>query len=151
MNLWLPLLLSFSAGGLMSAVLVAYLFYVLSQLPPGCYLDMEILPGVTAECVKVLTSQYAYLGPIPLDLAAAGWFAVNIAAALWLYKSLKKVVARFIYWWRLLGVALLPYLIYIELAVLKAVCIYCTAMHIFILADFVVISIFLKKVAPSLR
>jgi uncharacterized membrane protein len=34
---------------------------------------------------------------------------------------------------------------------LKAVCIYCTVMHVFILADFAVISIFLRKMAPLIR
>ncbi|ABP50966.1 MAG: vitamin K epoxide reductase family protein [Pyrobaculum arsenaticum] len=151
MNFWLPLLVVFSLGGLVASGLVVYLFYVLGQLPPGCYANVEILPGVTADCVKVLKSEYAYIGPVPLDVAAALWFVVNIAAALWLYRTLARPAARFIFWWRLLGLAILPYLIYLELAVLKAVCIYCTIMHAFIIADFVVISIFLKKMAPLIR
>ena len=150
-KLWLPLLIVFSLAGLVSAALVIYLFYVLGTTPPGCYAQWEILPGVTADCIKVLTSEYAYLGPVPLDAAAAAWFVVNIAAALWLYKSLARRAARFIFWWRLVGVAILPYLIYLEFAVLKAVCIYCTIMHAMILADFAVITIFLRKMAPLIK
>ena len=120
------------------------------------YGDLEVLPGVTMDCVRVLTSEYAYvpvpvLGRVPLDVAAAVWFVVNIGAALWLYKTLSRGAARFVFWWRLLGLAILPYLLYLEFAVLKAVCIYCTVMHVFILADFVVISIFLRKMAPLIR
>ena len=155
-NVWLPLLVAFSAGGLVASLLVVYLFYTLSILPPGCYADLEVLPGVSMDCVKVLTSEYAYvpvpvLGRVPLDVAAAVWFVVNIGAALWLYKTLTRRAARFVFWWRLLGLAILPYLIYLEFAVLKAVCIYCTIMHAFILADFVVISIFLRKMAPLIK
>ena len=50
-----------------------------------------------------------------------------------------------------MGVAILPYLIYLEFAVLKAVCIYCTIMHAMILADFAVITIFLRKMAPLIK
>jgi uncharacterized membrane protein len=155
-NVWLPLLVAFSLGGLAASLLVVYLFYVLGTLPPGCYADLEVLPGVTMDCIRVLTSEYAYvpvpvLGRVPLDAAAAVWFVVNIGAALWLYKTLSRGAARFVFWWRLLGLAILPYLLYLEFAVLKAVCIYCTVMHVFILADFVVISIFLRKMAPLIR
>ncbi len=143
--MWLPLLVLFSIGGLISSLLVVYLFYILAQLPPGCYAG-EILPGVTADCVKVLTSSYAYLGPLPLDVLAAGWFLVNIAVVLWFYRTLNLHIVKFLFWWRLLGVVILPYLLYLEFVVLKAVCIYCTIMHIFIIADFVVISLFLRRI-----
>jgi len=148
---WLILLLAFSAGGLASSLLVVYLFYLLKTLPPGCFAEAELLPGVTLDCVKVLTSSYAYIGPVPLDVAAAAWFMVNIAAALWLYHTLSRRSAAFIFWWRLLGLAILPYLLYLEFAVLKAVCLYCTIMHIMIVADFAVITLFLRRVSPLLR
>ncbi|MEM5827585.1 MAG: vitamin K epoxide reductase family protein [Pyrobaculum sp.] len=151
MNVWLPLLIIFSAGGLASAGLVLYLLYVLGTTPPGCYPDLYILPGVTMDCIRVLTSEYAHIGPVSLEAAAAVWFSINIAAALWLYKTLERKAARFIFWWRLVGLAILPYLIYIEFVILKAVCIYCTLMHIFIVADFVVITIYLKKMSPFLK
>ncbi|ACB40093.1 vitamin K epoxide reductase family protein [Pyrobaculum neutrophilum] len=150
MDRWLVLLVAFSAGGLAASLLVIYLFYLLGALPPGCYADVELLPGVTMDCVRVLTSRYAYIGPLPLDAAAAVWFVVNIGAALWLYRTLSRRAARFVFWWRLLGLAILPYLVYLEFAVLKAVCIYCTVMHIFIVADFVVITLFLRRVGPSI-
>lgn len=143
---WLPLLLAFSIGGLISSLLVVYLFYMLGQLPPGCYADVEILPGVTADCVKVLKSEYAYIGPFPLDVLAAVWFMVNIGAVLWMYFTLSAAAMGFIWWWRLLGLAVVPYLVYLELAVLKAVCIYCTVMHVMIIADFLIITLFLKSV-----
>nr|WP_053240503.1 vitamin K epoxide reductase family protein [Pyrobaculum islandicum] len=151
MDMWLVFLVAFSIGGLVASLLVIYLFYLLGTLPPGCYANVELLPGVTLDCIKVLTSRYAYIGPVPLDAAAAVWFVVNIGAALWLYRTLSRRAARFVFWWRLLGLAILPYLVYLEFAVLKAVCIYCTIMHAFILADFVVITLYLRRVAPLIR
>jgi len=144
-NKWLIALTSFSAGGLVSALLVAYLFYLVGTLPPGCYAEVELLPGITADCVKVLKSEYAYLGPLPLDLAAAGWFAINMTSALWLFRALDARIAKFLFYWRILGLSILPYLIYIEFIILKAICIYCTIMHIFIIIDFIIITLFLRK------
>jgi hypothetical protein len=41
--------------------------------------------------------------------------------------------------WGALGAAAVPYLAYVELAVLRAVCVHCTAMHTLIVAIFVVV------------
>lgn len=143
---WLALLLAFSVGGLISSCLVLYMWYILGHMPPGCYLPETILPGVTVDCVKVLSSPYAHVGPVPLDGLAAVWFSANIALVLLYFASLSRRILATLYYWRILGLAILPYLLYIEFVVLKALCLYCTIMHVFIIIDFIMISIFIKKV-----
>ncbi|MEL9991176.1 MAG: vitamin K epoxide reductase family protein [Thermoproteus sp.] len=143
---WFALLVVFSAGGLASSALVLYMWYVLGHMPPGCYLPQTVLPGVTIDCVKVLSSQYAHIGPIPLDGLAAIWFSLNIALVATYFYSERQYILRTLFYWRLLGLAILPYLLYIEFVVLQALCLYCTIMHIFIIIDFILISIFIKRI-----
>jgi Predicted membrane protein len=57
--------------------------------------------------------------------------------------------------WRFIGIAIVPYLIYIELAIVRAICVYCTIMHSAIIIDFILITVLLrgsqamKKIAPD--
>ncbi len=142
---WFVLLTAFSIGGLISSALVLYLWYVLGTAPPGCYLPNRILPSVTIDCVKVLASPYSRVGPIPLDGLAAVWFAANIGMVTAYFYAHRRSVLKALLYWRLMGLAILPYLLYAEFAVLKALCIYCTMMHIFIIIDFIIISLFIKR------
>jgi uncharacterized membrane protein len=49
--------------------------------------------------------------------------------------------------WRFLGIVIVPYLVFVELFLAKAICVYCTIMHVAIIADFLIISylLFYKK------
>lgn len=143
---WFVLLIAFSIGGLISSALVLYMWYVLETAPPGCYLPSRILPGVTIDCVKVLTSPYSHVGPIPLDGLAAAWFAANIVMVAAYFYANNRGLLKALFYWRLVGLAILPYLLYVEFAVLEALCLYCTMMHIFIIIDFVLITLFIKRV-----
>jgi len=44
-----------------------------------------------------------------------------------------------------------PYLVYVELAVIRAICLYCTVMHAAIVVDFIVISYVLFSRRSRLR
>jgi len=54
---------------------------------------------------------------------------------------------RTLFVWRFVGLAMVPYLLIVELGILRAICIYCTMMHIAIVVDFRIISylLFYKK------
>lgn len=142
---WLVLLTAFSIGGLISSILVLYMWYILGRAPPGCYAPSRILPGVTIDCVKVLSSPYAHVGPVPLDGLAAVWFAVNIGIVIAYFYAYRRRLLTTLFYWRLVGLAILPYLLYVEIVMLKALCLYCTIMHIFIIIDFILISLFIKR------
>ncbi|MDG6976023.1 MAG: hypothetical protein JRN27_08035, partial [Nitrososphaerota archaeon] len=42
--------------------------------------------------------------------------------------------------WRFIGLILVPYLVFVEVGILHAICVYCTMMHVAIILDFVVVS-----------
>jgi uncharacterized membrane protein len=147
---WFILLTSFSAGGLIASSIVLYMWYILGRMPPGCYLPQAILPGVTIDCITVLSSPYSHVGPIPLDALAAIWFIINIILVILFFNLSNMNIIRILYYWRILGLLVLPYLLFVEFVVLKALCIYCTIMHGFIIADFVIISIFIKRITGKI-
>ncbi len=148
----LALLLGGSVAGLITALFVIYIIYII-ETEPFCPAD-EAVGGVTLDCVKVITSEYSRVSfgglAIPLEMLAAAWFLSNIAAVLLIHfrEAVKAKVLRFLFYWRFLGVAIVPYLVYIELFIIGAICMYCTAMHAAIIADFAIITylLFVKKV-----
>ena len=151
--IYLAILLGGSAVGLASALLVIYMVYVI-EAEPFCPAEGAV-GGVPLDCVKVISSEYSRvtLGgvAVPLEVLAAMWFLSNIAAVLMIHfrEALKSKVLRFLFYWRFLGVAVVPYLVYVELFIIGAICIYCTAMHAAIIADFALITylLFVKRIA----
>ena len=147
------LLLAFSAAGLASSVLVLYEYYTLHRQPPFCQYPLHGGP-IRLDCQLVLSSPYSRVGPVPLDELAALWFIANISLVLAvLYAPLRaaRASARALFVWRFIGLSVVPYLVYVELFVIRAICIYCTVMHAMIVADFTVISALLFRRASPLR
>ncbi|MCG2886483.1 MAG: vitamin K epoxide reductase family protein [Vulcanisaeta sp.] len=145
---WLALMLAFSATGLFASSVVIYTYYYLHELPPLCTSFKSPFPGVTIDCERVLSSKYSDIGGAPLDLLAAIWFVINIAFVI-TYDIGPGMVARFainaLFYWRFLGIVVVPYLIYVETYLLHALCIYCTIMHAMIIIDFTVITLYLVR------
>jgi uncharacterized membrane protein len=145
---WLALMLAFSAAGLFASSVVIYTYYYLHELPPLCTSFKSPFPGVTIDCERVLSSKYSDIGGVPLDLLAAIWFVINIAFVI-TYDIGPGMVARFainaLFYWRFLGIVVVPYLIYVETYLLHALCIYCTIMHVMIIIDFTVITLYLVR------
>ncbi|WP_054853035.1 vitamin K epoxide reductase family protein [Vulcanisaeta distributa] len=145
---WLVLMLTFSAIGLFASSIVIYTYYYLRELPPLCTSFRSPFPGVTIDCERVLSSRYSDIGGVPLDLLAAVWFIVNIILVL-TYDlgpgNLAKLALDSLFYWRFIGIVVVPYLIFVETYLLHALCIYCTIMHAMIIIDFIVITVFLIK------
>jgi uncharacterized membrane protein len=133
----LLILVVMSVFGLAAALEVFATYYYLRQTPPGC------TPGGFFDCDKVLGSTYGQVFGIPLELFAVAYFVVNLALVYLIAFGSEGVFRRAIralFGWRFLGLLLVPYLLIIELFILHAVCIYCTMMHVAIVADFIIIS-----------
>jgi uncharacterized membrane protein len=141
-------MLMFSAIGLFASSIVVYTYYYLHEAPPLCTAFKSPFPGVTIDCVRVLSSSYADIHGIPLDLLAAIWFTINIALVLTYDvgpQRLAIIAIKTLFYWRFLGIAIVPYLIYVETYILHALCIYCTIMHIMIIIDFTIVTIYFIK------
>jgi len=136
-RLKLLILVVMSLFGLAAALEVFASYYYMHQTPPGC------TPGGFYDCDKVLGSTYSQIFGIPLELFAVAYFVVNLALVYVIAFGSEGVFRRAIrvlFGWRFLGLLLVPYLVIIELFMIHAVCIYCTMMHVAIVADFVIIS-----------
>jgi uncharacterized membrane protein len=85
------------------------------------------------SCSQVIYSRYSSFMGISLSIWAALYFTIAILTAT-AYLAVKKQTAMKTYWG--ISIAALPIiaiLIYIEILVIKALCIYCTVMHISII------------------
>ncbi len=136
-RLKLLVLVVMSLFGLGAALEVFITYYYLGQSLPYC------TPGGFFDCTRVLSSTYSQFFGIPLELFAAAYFVVNLALVYLIAFASEKVFQRAlsaIFIWRFLGLMIVPYLVFIELFVIHALCIYCTMMHIAIVADFIIIS-----------
>ncbi|GAB6947949.1 vitamin K epoxide reductase family protein [Vulcanisaeta sp. JCM 16161] len=142
-------MLIFSAIGLFASSIVIYTYYYLHELPPLCTSFKSPFPGITIDCERVLSSRYSDIGGVPLDLLAAVWFIVNIILVL-TYDlgpgNLAALALNVLFYWRFIGILVVPYLIFVETYLLHALCMYCTIMHVMIIIDFIVITVFLIKV-----
>jgi uncharacterized membrane protein len=137
-----------SGLGLWASSMVVTIYYMLKQSLPACPLQRG--PGIVLNCDMVLGSGYSQVFGIPLELFAVVYFALNLLLVyLIVFGSdrLFKLSLNILFVWRFLGIVIVPYLIFVELFLIKAICVYCTVMHVAIIADFVIISylLFYKK------
>jgi uncharacterized membrane protein len=90
------------------------------------------------NCEQVLTSPYAVVAGSTVPTAAAGilWFAASAALSIALLAGLPWLRAQVV--WSSIGVLSVLYLVFVEIVRLGAICIWCTAAHVLVLAIFIV-------------
>jgi uncharacterized membrane protein len=85
------------------------------------------------NCTNVLTSPESVWAGIPVPLFGFLWFVAGLlihAVPRWRRPALKWV-------WSLVGVVAVLWLLYVELVILRALCLWCSALHLIILGFFV--------------
>lgn len=130
-----------SVFGLWASSSVLVIFYTLGQQLPIC--PSGTFFGLHFDCSAVLTSPYSVAFGVPLEVLALAYFAVNLGMVYLIAfgsDRVSRVSLQALFGWRFIGVAIVPYLIFVELFLIHAICVYCTIMHVAILVDFVVIS-----------
>ncbi len=93
----------------------------------------------TVDCERVLSSPYAVLAGSSLPTSAAGlaWFAVSLViVGLLFQRPASALLSRLLLGWAALGLATVLYLVFIEVVVIGAICAWCTAVHVLVLAVF---------------
>jgi len=138
------ILIAMSVVGLLAASEVLFTYYIFKQSLPFC--TVGSVGGIALDCTRVLGSSYSQIFGIPLELFAVAYFVINLLLVYLVTFGSDGVFGTALttlFGWRFVGLMIVPYLVFIEFIVLKAVCIYCTIMHGAIIADFVVISYFL--------
>jgi uncharacterized membrane protein len=140
----LLLLVAMSIFGLIASTMVVVIFYYLKESLPFC--PTSTGSGIVLNCGIVLGSSYSEVFGIPLELLAVVYFIVNLALVYIIAFGPQRpfeVSLDFLFVWRFIGILIVPYLVFVELFILKAICVYCTIMHVAIVADFIIISYFL--------
>lgn len=148
-KLKLLILMVMSVVGVAASAEVLIVYYSMGQTPPFC--PVGTFFGLHFDCDAVLGSPYSTIFGVPLELLALGYFLVNLALVYLIAfgsDRLSHVSMRTLFGWRFIGIILVPYLVYIEVILIKAICVYCTIMHVAIVADFIIIS-YLLFLRPS--
>jgi uncharacterized membrane protein len=129
-----------SGFGLWASSMVLIIYQELHQQLPACSANSTFF---RIDCNAVLSSPYSQIFGIPLEVFAIVYFIANLGLILlvsfgneWIYPKALKIL----FGWRFLGLIIVPYLLTVELLIIKAICLYCTVMHVSILVDFVIIS-----------
>jgi uncharacterized membrane protein len=123
-----------SAGlGLLGLAISLYLtatHYFASQVPLAC------VTGGIVDCAQVTTSAESMLGPLPVAVLGVVWFlgflAVCVAHARW--PDARGAVALVA--WATIGLVVVFGLIYTELFLIGAICLWCTVVHALVIALF---------------
>jgi uncharacterized membrane protein len=115
-------------AGLAGLALSIYLTVLHYQgVVPGCPTTGPI------NCDAVLSSRYAVLAgtSVPTSALGIGWFAAS--AVLWAAGSRRAISA-----WSGIGLAYVVVLVFIEIVLVGAICLWCTAVHVLVLAQFLI-------------
>lgn len=103
--------------GLFDASYLTYQHF--SGLVPPCQL------GSIFDCGGVLQSEYAVIFGIPLALLGVGYYLVSLFFSSWILLRNEKLAKWAILFVGCGGVVASTYFVYLQLSVLKAVCLYC--------------------------
>ena len=105
-----------SVAGVAVSIYITLLHY--AGFVPACPASGAI------NCEAVLSSPYAVIGGTAIPTSAAGivWFAIS--AVLWIRPPGPLVLA-----WSFLGLLTVVYLLFIEIVLVGAICLWCTAAH----------------------
>src|SRR3990167_7905340 len=118
----LVLLIIFAVLGIIDAGYLTYEHY--RQVIPPCTVN-RFFP-IASDCGKVLRSSYSIMFGIPLAVIGVFQYSLLLIATIALIIFRKKVFAYWIIFQSLIGAIFSLYFMYIQLVILKSICIYCT-------------------------
>jgi len=104
------------------------------------------------DCQAVTTSKYSYLFHIPVALLGLIFYTLTVAAN---WPGSWRVRSRLLVWARLAlaagGICFVLYLVGAELLSIKAICIWCTTVHVISFAIFVIVVMSFPAMAAALQ
>lgn len=128
---WQLLALAASVAGLGVSIYLTVVHY--SSIPLACPATAQI------NCEQVLSSAYGVIGGSAVPTSAAGivWFAVSALLAAGRLTG-RVELARPQLAWSALGLVTVLFLVYVEIVQLGALCIWCSAAHVLVVAIFLI-------------
>jgi uncharacterized membrane protein len=130
-RLWAGVL---SLAGLAISIYLTVVHYAQGQVSLLCATSGPI------NCEQVTTSPQANVGPVPVALLGIVWFLVTLVLAIG--PTWQRQFASSVGWltlrmvWSLAGLLVVFYLIYAELFLIGAVCLWCTVVHALVIGLF---------------
>lgn len=105
--------------------------------------------GSLVSCEAVTTSAASMIGPLPVALLGLLWFVAALGLALTAAEAAPWVVGAKL-GWTLLGLLFVFYLVYAELFLIGAICLWCTVVHVVVIVLFLVeLADFVDQATPS--
>ncbi len=118
----LVLLIIFAVLGIIDAGYLTYEHY--QQVIPPCTVNLFFL--IVSDCGKVLRSSYSVMFGVPLAVAGVFQYSLLLIAIIVLKIFRKKIFTYWIILQSMIGAIFSLYFMYIQLVILKSICIYCT-------------------------
>jgi uncharacterized membrane protein len=116
--------------GLLISVYLVATHYFSEQVPLACS------AGGIVDCEQVTTSAESMVGPVPVAVLGLVWFAVYLGLVLGANTRLSGNLVNLQMVWAVLGLLVVFYLVYAELFVIGALCLWCTAIHVIVVVLF---------------
>jgi uncharacterized membrane protein len=107
-----------AVAGLAISLYLTATHYLAGEVPLACSSSGPV------DCEQVTSSAQSMIGPVPVALLGVVWFGVLLAL---LVGETGSSTARLV--WSVVGVLVVLYLIYAELFLIGALCLWCTAVH----------------------
>ena len=114
-------------GLLVSAYLTAT-HYFAEQVPLACS------TGGFVDCEQVTNSAESMIGPVPVAVLGLVWFGVLLVLVLG--RRFNRGLLNLQMVWAVLGLLSIFYLVYAELFLIGALCLWCTAIHVLVVVLF---------------
>jgi uncharacterized membrane protein len=89
----------------------------------GSLPDCSVVNG----CEKVLTSKYAAVGPVPTAAFGVAYYLTVVVLGILYLGSGNPAAMRLVGWLALIGFMVSLYLVYLQIWVIEAICLYCMA------------------------
>lgn len=123
-----------AALGVVGLLISAYLVgthYFADQIPLAC------ATGGIVDCEQVTSSAESMIGPIPVAVLGLIWFVGYLVLLIpTAYMSPRQRLLNLQLAWAIAGLAAVFYLVYAELFLIGAICLWCTAIHGIVVALF---------------
>src|SRR5579859_7626456 len=116
-------------GLLVSAYLTAT-HYFAEQVPLACS------TGGFVDCEQVTTSAESMIGAVPVAVLGLVWFGVLLALVAGRRMRLSRSLLNLQMGWAVLGLLSIFYLVYAELFLIGALCLWCTVVHALVVVLF---------------
>ncbi len=121
-SIMLLLMALLSILGIIDAGYLTYEHY--QQVIPPCTVN-RFFP-IASDCEKVLNSSYSIMFEVPLVIIGVFQYSILLIAIIALIIFRKKVFAYWILFQSTIGAIFSLYFMYIQLVILKSICLYCT-------------------------